>query len=326
LLRGSSEISHGLVAFLSPDRLLFADALGSNTLLTLVQVDAGVLRVAAQTVTDRSLIWQPFNAWVWQTVPLAHLVGLPDNRFAFFSLQGAQVFQATTDGRLLERWRTHEAVEQNFDVAWTGGSLWTCPTSGPVTRYALASDSSLTALDTPEMVAAEPCKRLAVAPDGSLYAAVTQGIVRWATEAGQPIVPQPILPGVQAIELTVDEQHIAVQRAARLGAFGDTEVYRRSDLSRVALFSQTRSDVPVGLALVSGKLLLEWQHVATDVTRITGALYDLPVLGPTPIPNDEWLLRSRSTGNDTWAANVSRLSVRGSRVAFQPWAASPRWM
>lgn len=317
-LRDGSEGSSGLVTFLSPDRLLFADALGSNTLLTLVTVDSGVLRVAAQTVTDRSLVWQPFNAWVWQSVPLAHLVPLPDARFAFVSLQGIQVFEATATGKLVERWRTRETTELSRDVAWSGGSLWTCPTSGTATRYAIASDSSLSPIDTPEL-AGENCFRLAVAPDGSLYASTTAGVERWAGEAGQPMVPQLLLPDVQAIELAVDQTHIALQRAARLGAFGETEVYRRADLGRVALFSQSRSDVPVGLALVSGKLLLEWQHVATDVTQITGALYDLPALGPTPIPDDEWLLRSRASGSDAWAANISRLSVMGDRVAFQPW-------
>lgn len=233
--------TRGLVTFLAPDRLLFADKLDSGTLLTLARVTSGSLLVTAQTITDRDLVWQPLTGWVWQTVPLSHLVAMPDGRFAFFSLQGSQVFRVTSEGKLVEQWRSSDTSSLRMDAVWAGGSIWTCSTSGPSIRYTVAADGSLSGINTPEL-AGQSCYRLAVAPDESVYASTTQGVMRWAATSGQPITPELILPGVSAIELEVDDTYIALQQAGRMGDFGATEVYRRADLSTVVSFSPIGSD------------------------------------------------------------------------------------
>jgi hypothetical protein len=331
-LSADSESSGGLVTFLSPDRILFADTLDSGgTLLTLATVSGGGMTVAAQATTDTQLVWQPLNGWVWQSLPLSHVVALPGDRFALVGIRGIQVYQATSDGKLVELSRFNIAANTAFDAAWAGDALLTCA-SGSVNRYALASDGSLSQVATPEL-AGVGCLRLAVTSGGTVYAAATAGVTRWSAVPGQAIVPEVVLPGVSAIDLGVDDTYLALQRVGSLDAFGSTEAYRLADFTRVAAFAQDAGDIPVGSALVGGKLLVEWRHVVGDVTNITGAMYDLSTADAGPAV--EWPIRSRCCGADLWAPNVSRLASLGGRVLLQPWrrvadidptALSPTWI
>jgi len=323
-VNATSDFSRsGLVSFASNDRLLFADRLDSDaTVLTLVSVTAGVLHVLAQTVTDSGLETSPLNGRVWQSVPTSQLVILPNDRFALFSDRRIQVFQVTTDGHLVELWRAPRSAENTFDATWAGDSIWTC-TAAVIVRYVVEADGSLVETPIPELAPAGGCVRMAIAPDGvTVYASnpgpSLPGIFRWSASGTAAISPEVVLPGVAAIDMAVDEGHLALQRMGEEADLGDTEVYRLTDFARVAVFSPTATNAPFALALSSGRLFLEWMRSDATSRRVTGAVYNLDAGAATPLA--EWPIRTRSSSaTDSWALNVEHLSAAAGRIVMGPW-------
>jgi len=85
-----SDMSWSRVAFLSPNRLVFADRFGSSsTVLSVVDALGDTLTVVGHTVTDSTLTAQAPNGWVWQPLPLLHLVPLPGGRLALVGSRSA---------------------------------------------------------------------------------------------------------------------------------------------------------------------------------------------------------------------------------------------
>jgi len=322
VVSGNENGRAGFVAFLSPDRLIFADWLDSDsTVISLAEIGPSGLVLSAQAVTDSRANFAHYSAYLWQPIPVAHLVPLPNQRFALFSATRIQVYQID-NGQLTELSR--KSINSNiWDAVSANGALWACSDSS-IVRYTVAASGNLVEVPVPELVPFGGCLRLAVTPDGNtVYAAnLSQsgsGIFRWSVSSDGTITPEMVLPGVAALDMAVDGKHLVLQRAGQLDQLGDTEVYRLSDWKRQTVFPQVGADHNFGFALSNGKLLLQWVHEQAQSSQVTAAIYDLN--SDTPPLINQWPIRSRSVSisSDTWSPFAQRLVANGNRFILGPW-------
>lgn len=321
-----AELSGGLSAFLSDERVVFADRLdGSGTVLSVVQRHGDHLELEAQAITRAPLLREPYNGWVWQSHWVTHLLAISANRFALAELHGELVVYEVADGAIsvLSRYRFPGAHAGSMmdAVVSSDGQIWAC-TDGGISRYRIAADGSVE--QRPSLSFAEgslDCLSLAVASDGqTVYASTPSGIARWTATAEDVIAAELVLPQVTGLALAADSDQLLVHRVGKLDAFGPAELYRISDQQLLASSQQTRDFLPFAVALLQGQAVIAWDE--SDDSGLGRAQFLGWPISASP-PGPQLALRSRSDGLDDWKPNYEPVRARGSSLLLQPWR---RWL
>jgi hypothetical protein len=316
--------SGGPAIFLSDERAVFADRLdGSGTVLSVVRRQGRKLAMEAQGVTATQMLLNSYSAQVWQSHWINYLTPVSGSRFAF-----ADVFNVmqvlNVDGseiREVARYKFDDHASALADaVTSADGQIWTC--AGLIQRFRIASDGSVEprpSVTLPEN--ALGCHSMTLAADGqTLFASTSAGIVRFVAASGHEVTAELVLPGVTALSLAANAEHLMLQRVAKFGDFGAAELYRLADGSLVASRSQSVSRLPFGIGLVAGEAVTMWREGTTG-DKLTELLHWGDATSGSTEHGLE--LRSREAGLDAWAANYERLSVQGRQVLMQPWR---RWL
>lgn len=320
-----SDSSGGLSAFLSDDRVVFADRLdGSGTVLSVVHRRGDRLELEAQAITRTPLVREPFSGWLWQSHWVTHLLPISANRFALAELHGELVvFEVASGGiSVLSRYRFPggHAGSMMAAVVSRDGQIWAC-TEG-IARYRIAADGSVEQRPRVSVGGGNAsCVSLAVASDGkTIFASTDAGVVRWTASADDAITAEMVLPNVTGLALAADSERLLVQRVGQLDAFGPAEVYRLSDHELMASGPQTQQLVPYAIALVQGQAVVAWDQTG-DAALLRSQFLGWPV-SESP-PTHQWPFRTRSGGLDDWTPNYEPLNVRGPNLLLQPWR---RWL
>lgn len=325
-LRSGVELSGGLSAFLSDDRVVFADRLdGSGTLLSVVHHRADALEVEAQGITRTLLLRQPYSGWTWQSHWVTHLLPLGPTRFALaelyhdlrvFELQGSRIAPIAK----YEFGGSHAAPMADA-VASADGQIFACA-DGQIARLVVTAKGDIQTRPSVKLPSGSAaCLSLAVAADGhTLFASTVQGIARWQASDADDILAELVLPQVTGLTLSADADQLLVHRAGKLDAFGDAELYRQSDWSLQASATQSPTALPFGTSVLAGNALVAWQQQSDGGGTRRQELRFGALTGQSSFC---FPLRARVDGQDSWATNYEKLNVRGAQILLQPWR---RWL
>jgi hypothetical protein len=205
--------------------------------------------------------------------------------------------------------------------------IWGCQDG--MTRFQVATDGSLSKL--PKLTLSNGteitgCSQIAVAPDGkTLYAGTSQGIVRFTSSTADVIPYELVLPNVKVDLLQPYADYLALTRRAIYLSFGDVEVYRTDKFERVFQCSPTATELPFGVALVAGKLVVAW-HVSSDEFRTRTQVLRWESLDQKNVDSGQLLLRRRTDGLEDWPVNLESFVARGSRTILSPWRRTFDWV
>lgn len=315
-----SDMGGGLSVFLSDERLVFADRIDRNTLLTVVRLEGGALHIEAQTLTGTTLMSLPYSAWGYQSFWATHLLPLGPTRFALVDYASREIFVfELIDGQLRELSRTALEIggEATQDAAVTAdGQIWICGMG--VHRFRVNAAGGVDKLANVQFNGIRGgCRRIVVAADGkTVYADAMDDVVRWTATDAPEISAEVVLPSVLSLGLAVDEGFIAVQRGKNLG-YGDLQLYRATDRTQVESASQTTTKTPFGVGLMTGQYLQLWDHRTEDWLSREQLLkwHDASGTGS----ENTWVFRRRTEGVDQWVIESAQLANRGRLLLFQPW-------
>jgi hypothetical protein len=324
-LANDVDASGGPVLLLTDERAVFADRLdGSGTVLSVVRRQGGKLSIEAQGVTRTQMLSVPYSSQVWQSHWINYLIPVSASRFAFADVFNVmQVLDVNgSDLREVARYEfeNNHAAPLADAVTSADGQVWAC--AAGIERFRIAADGSVEPRPNVKVPEDAPgCYSMTLAEDGqTLFASTSAGIVRFVAAPADDVTAELVLPGVTALALAADADHLMLQRVARFGDFGAAELYRLSDGSLVASHSQSISRLPFGLGLVAGEAVTMWRDGEMGEQLTTLLRWGDAASGS---PEYDLELRSLEPGLDTWAPNNERLLVQGRQVLAQPWR---RWL
>jgi hypothetical protein len=317
-IRGSSLV-------LSPDRVVFLDAYGGGSRLSLVKIDSqGQLVLLDQMPTKQVLSSTSVSIWLGHSVPVFALVALEAKRFVLAGAGLPKYYQAqvydVVDDRLVERSSVTRLVGgTSFTTAGQGDRFWSQTVSG-LEEYLVASDGSISKGRSHQAVGEYGGLQAALSVDGSvLYQAQLLGIDRWDLSTEPPSKLPGLWPGRSFISLDVTAGHIATQEVSQqLGSnvLAGIQVYRTGDFSPVASFPADDTHQPIAFKLVDGGILIEWEILDGPIRRLVSKVYRLS--GDEPELQSEHLIWEDCC-NSVRSIPPMRLSSAGSLVVLAPW-------
>ncbi|HET9956324.1 MAG TPA: hypothetical protein VFQ61_17570 [Polyangiaceae bacterium] len=317
-----SRRDNGLVALLSERRAIFADESGLGTELTLVGVESGKVIPLSTARSNMRLARAPISSWLWVNQLTNHIVPLSSDRFAFLGSRQIEIYDVL-DEQMVRRSigaipeRIGAAAGTVFAAAGWDGRLWVGGDLG-LSELTVSEAGEVTL--GPEQPKINHCHGLALSPDGkTLYVATLRGLhVMAVGEDGALTESAYLYDGDALFNVRVNESWLAIQKMVPPVGFGDTDVLRVSDLSRLATFPYVSGKpIPLGFALTDTGILVErYEFRGADGEGFTAEHYGFSA--GTLVLQSSTEYRDRQSGEVSIHRDLARPEALGGKVVLTP--------